>query len=143
MFSADNQPPPERRKGSGIHGATLVRRALQKAGKSEEALIAHVVERAFDTEDKDSCQLLKELMARVTPPLKATVQPVQFDFPESGSHADKLDAILNAVAAGTLSADVAVMVSGIVKTSLDVRETTELVERMERLEALINAQAAK
>jgi hypothetical protein len=139
MFSAENQPPPNRRKGSGIHGSTLVRRALQKAGKSEEMLIAHVVERAFDTEDKDSCQLLKELMARVTPPLKATVQPVQFDFPESGSHADKLDAILNAVAAGTLSADVAVMVSGIVKTSLEVREGTDLADRLARIEAILGA----
>lgn len=102
-------------------------------------LIAHVVERAFDTEDKDSCQLLKELMARVTPPLKATVQPVQFDFPESGSHADKLDAILAAVASGALSADVAVMVAGIVKTSLEVREGTELAERLARIEAMLGA----
>ena len=71
------------------------------------------------------------------------MQPVEFDFPDGGSHADKIDAILSAVASGLISPDVAVMISGVVKTALDVRETTELVERMERLEALINAQAAK
>lgn len=143
MFSSENQPPPERRKGSGIQGAALIRRALIKAGKDEEMLIAHVVDRAFDSTDKDSCQLLKELMARITPPLKATVQPVEFDFPSGGSHADKIDAILDAVASGVLSPDVAAVVAGIVKTALDVRETTELVERLEKLEALINAQAAQ
>lgn len=143
MFTSDNQPLPERRKGSGAQGATLIRRALKKAGKDDEMLMAHIITRAFDSTDKDSCQLLKELMVRVSPIPKATVQPVEFDFPEGGSHADKLDAILLAVANGVLAPDVAVMIAGIVKTALDVRETTELVERMERLEALINAQAAK
>ena len=102
-----------------------------------------IIERAFDDEDPQSAQLLKDLLARMTPPLKATVKPVEFDFPDGGSHADKIDAILSAVASGLISPDVAVMISGVVKTALDVRETTELVERMERLEALINAQAAK
>lgn len=143
MFTAENQPDPESRKGSGRQASTLVRRALKKAGVDEETLIAHVVSRAFDSEDRDSAQLLKELLSRIAPPLKSTVQAVEFDFPADGTHADKIDAILAAVAAGLLAPDVAVMVAGIVKTALDVRETTELVERLERLEALINAQAAQ
>lgn len=138
-FSKDSQP--ERRRGPSQN--TLVQRALLSAGKSETALIKHVIERAFDAEDQQSGQLLKELLSRIAPPLKSTVQAVEFDFPADGSHADKVDAILAAVAAGLLAPDVAVMVAGIVKTALDVRETTELVERLERLEALINAQAAQ
>lgn len=139
MFTSENQPPPERRKGSGTQGATLIRRALKKAGKDDEMLMAHIIERAFDSADKDSCQLLKELMVRVSPIPKATVHPVEFDFPEGGSHADKLDAILLAVANGVLAPDVAVMISGIVKTSLEVREGTELAERLARIEAMLGA----
>ena len=138
-FSKECQP--ERRRGPS--NSTLVARALKAAGHSEDALMKKIIERAFDDEDPQSAQLLKDLLARMTPPLKATVKPVEFDFPDGGSHADKIDAILSAVASGLISPDVAVMISGVVKTALDVRETTELVERMERLEALINAQAAK
>lgn len=134
-FSKDCQP--ERRRGPS--NSTLVGRALKAAGLSEDALMQKVIQRAFDDADPQSAGLLKDLLARQAPVPKSTVQPVQFDFPESGSHADKLDAILNAVAAGTLSADVAVMVSGIVKTSLEVREGTELAERLARIEAMLGA----
>lgn len=134
-FSKDCQP--ERRRGPS--NSTLVARALKDAGRSDAALMQKIIERAFDDKDPQSASLLKDLLARMAPPLKATVQPVQFDFPESGSHADKLDAVLVAVASGALAPDVAVMIAGVVKTSLEVREGTELAERLARIEAMLGA----
>lgn len=134
-FSKDCQP--ERRRGPS--NSTLVARALKAAGHSDDALMQKIIQRAFDDEDQQSASLLKDLLARLAPPLKATVQPVQFDFPESGSHADKLDAVLVAVASGALAPDVAVMISGVVKTALEVREGTELAERLARIEAMLGA----
>ena len=134
-FSKECQP--ERRRGPS--NSTLVARALKAAGHSDDALMQKIIKRAFDDEDPQSASLLKDLLARMTPPLKATVQPVQFDFPESGSHADKLDAVLVAVASGALAPDVAVMIAGVVKTSLEVREGTELADRLARIEAMLGA----
>lgn len=134
-FSKECQP--EKRRGPS--NSTLVARALKAAGHSDDALMQKIIQRAFDDEDPQSASLLKDLLARMAPPLKATVQPVQFDFPESGSHADKLDAVLVAVASGALAPDVAVMIAGVVKTSLEVREGTELAERLARIEAMLGA----
>lgn len=134
-FSKECQP--EKRRGPS--NSTLVARALKAAGHSDDALMEKIIKRAFDDEDPQSASLLKDLLARMAPPLKATVQPVQFDFPDSGSHADKLDAVLVAVASGALAPDVAVMIAGVVKTSLEVREGTELAERLARIEAMLGA----
>lgn len=134
-FSKECQP--EKRRGPS--NSTLVARALKAAGHSDDALMQKIIERAFDDEDPQSASLLKDLLARMAPPLKATVQPVQFDFPESGSHADKLDAVLVAVASGALAPDVALMIASVVKTSLEVREGTELAERLARIEAMLGA----
>lgn len=134
-FSKDCQP--ERRRGPS--NSTLVARALKAAGHSDDALMQKIIQRAFDDEDPQSASLLKDLLARMAPPLKATVQPVQFDFPDGGSHADKIDAILSAVANGLIAPDVAVMIAGMVKTSLEVREGTELAERLARIEAMLGA----
>jgi hypothetical protein len=127
-FSKTNQPAT--RRGKDLR--TRILDAIKKETKlNEEAFYRKVAERAVTNND---VMLMKELMLRVAPPAKAVVPDVVFDYPESGSPVEQVDAIMKAVAQGKVPADIAKMLVDMIRAKLDVLEISELADRLEAIE---------
>jgi hypothetical protein len=67
---------------------------------------------------------------------------VTFEFPSNGSMVEKIDAIIKATSEGTLPADLAQMIAGMLKTRMDIEEVTELAERLAKLEQAVASRGA-
>lgn len=130
-FSASNQPANRRQPNF----ATRLDRALKESGREEGAILAEAIERAFDKEDSASASILSALLARVSPPLKPISSPVEFEFAEGASPADKIDALLIAVSRGQICPDLAARITDVIAKGVEVRERTELAARMAAIEA--------
>ena len=137
-FTSENQPTNRRRSNF----LTRLDQALRDGGREENAVMDEAVRRAFNDQDPQSAQILSALLARISPPLKPTTSPVEFDFIEGATAADKIDSLLVAVSRGALCADIAARIAGLIADSVKIREHCELVARLERVEALL-AEAPK
>ena len=140
-FGSETQPA--RRRGKAFK--TLLLESLiekSKLGLSEDstkedaerAFLTHVVDRATDEDNRDSATLLKELLGKSYPSLKASLPPVQFDLPEEATQIEKAEAILKAVSDGNVSPDVGTMLIQATKHLIDIEQATELKERLEAIE---------
>lgn len=130
-FTADNQPTARRRPNV----LTRLERELKAAGHDENAVFAAAIRRALDDADPASAQLLAALLARVSPPLKPITSPVEFEFHEAASPADRIDALLVAVSRGQLCPDICARITDVIAKGVEVRERTELAARMAAIEA--------
>ena len=100
----------------------------------ETLYIGHIARRAFDSEDKDSGTLLKETLNKSYPGLKATLPSIHFDLPPNATPLDKANAILDAVATGTIPPDVGAILVQAAKHTIDIEMATELKDRMDKIE---------
>jgi len=135
QFSADNQPKGRPPRGVGWRRKIL--EAFERAGRTEDEFIDYICKRAFDPKDELSPRLLDMLVSRLSPLSRAVFPLYKIDIPADATPADRIDAIIKAVAQEELPADVAGMLVTMIKTGIDVREVTELAERLEALEKLI------
>ena len=103
---------------------------------AEKAFITHAAKRAFDSTDNTSGTVLNEFLKRTFPPLKQTQEAVSFEFPSDGTPSEKAFAVVDAISAGLLPADVGQTVIAIIKDSVVIKESTELEERIAQLEAV-------
>ncbi|WP_231941251.1 hypothetical protein [Burkholderia sp. PAMC 28687] len=78
--------------------------------------------------------MMKELLMRVAPVSKPVAPDVRFDFPESGSPVEQVDAIMKAVSEGKVPADVGQMLVNMIRAKLDVLEISELADRLAAIE---------
>ncbi len=100
----------------------------------ERLYISHVAERAFDISDNNSTTLLKELLNKSYPGLKAALPEINFDLPEAATPLQKAEAILLAVSKGEIPPDVGVMLIQASKHVIDIEATTELKDRLTAIE---------
>ncbi len=135
QFSPDNQPKDRPPRGVGWRRKIL--EAFERAGKTEDEFIEYIIKRAFDPEDDLSPRMLEMLVSRLAPLNRAVFPLYKIGIPPDATPADRVDAIIKAVAQEELPADVANMLVAMIKVGIDVREVTELAERLEKLEALI------
>jgi len=113
--------------------------ALSKAGKSKKkAYLKHVAERAFDKEEQGSGVLLKELLNKSYPSIKAVMPEFTFDYEVTESPVDQVNQIIFAASQGKIPPDVVIIFLQAVKAATDIEVATELKERIEKLEALLN-----
>jgi hypothetical protein len=138
VFTPDYQPAKRRGKG----WRTLILEEFEKKGLSENAFIEYVLSRALDPTDTQSGKLLGDIISRLDPAPKSTAPLVQFSFPDGGTMVEKIDAIIKATSEGTLPADIAQMIAGMLKTRMDIEEITELAERLEKLEQTVASRGA-
>ena len=104
--------------------------ALQREVGNSEQPDPHMVKSAIDAWEK---------VAQYTEPkMKAQAPCVEFDFDDS-SPASQVASILRAAAGGEISPETALMFANSVKAVVDIEAATELKERIEKLEAMINA----
>lgn len=139
QFSSDNQPSPDRKRRGKDH-RTLMLEALGRNGVSEEVFWDRVVLMAFKDGDELQKPMLQEIMQRLAPIPRAVLPMCEFAWNTAVSPADKIDRLVEAVANGEIPADIAHMLAGTIRAGLEVREITELVDRLERLEALLAQQ---
>ena len=114
-FSSANQPPPR-----GKSYRTVLLEALRAANTpmNEIEFVTYYINRAMTCEDAQATGMLREIFLRLNPIPKPVAPPVEFDFP----------------------ADIGKMMADILKAGLDIEEVTELAQRLERLEKLLEQQ---
>lgn len=105
--------------------------------EAEAQYLRLMVRRSMNQADKASAVLAKEVLVRLMPIPKATMPTYEIEFPEEGSAADKIGAIVDAVAAGSVPPDVGNMMVNMLTAAVKVEETVELMERLAKLEEML------
>lgn len=136
LFGKDNQPANRR----GRDKRQLLIQALERKGFSEDELYDKIVEMAMTDGD---VAMMKELIVRFSPLPKPVAPTFEIPFPDNGSAADKIDAVIKGISEGIIPADIGKVMADVIKVGIDVKEVTELAERLEKLEALLAEQLAK
>ena len=106
--------------------------------RTEQAFLKHLATRAFDTDDNNSATLLKELLSKSYASVKSTLPQFEFDFNAEASPVTQVNQLIAASSRGHIPADVAAIFIQSVKDATTIEVNTELKERIEKLEAMIN-----
>lgn len=137
LFSEDRQPSKRTPRGKGKKA--LMIEAIRDVCGSEEEFLRKVVEGAIgDSEEQIpiNVQLMTLVVQRMEPPLKPSSELVTFTFLKNKSLTERALSIIKSIAAGNMPADVGQMIIGMIKDMIAIEESTELKERIEKLEAL-------
>jgi hypothetical protein len=108
------------------------RASLRKAFEAEGKAVA---ERCIAAALEGDVQAMRIVLERLAPPLKARVDPVEFDLNTEGSYTDQARQIMQAVSVGQLSPDVGRMLIDGIASVARVDELDEIRQRIEALEA--------
>lgn len=136
-FSKDNQPDAAKKK-RGKDQRTLMIEALARNSFTEEQFWNKVILTAMaEGESLNQRAMIQEVLMRLAPIPKAVAPTYEFDWDNKASSADKIDRLVQAVSDGEIPADIANMLASTIKAGMEVREITELAERLDALEALI------
>lgn len=119
-------PNPAGRPRGPSPQSKLVARMLENADGILDAVIAKAVEG-----DTASAALV---LARIVPALKSQAQSVQFDFDHTAPASEQAEAILAAIASGTVSPDVGRQILEAVNALSQIRATELLEARIAALE---------
>ena len=142
-FTSDNQPEDRKKRGKSFKSKLLdsiKRQSLFHVStnatkeEAEQAFIDHLAYRASDTDDNNSAMLLKELLGRSYPALKAQLPKIEFDIVEDSTPAQKASAILDSVSNGAIAPDVGAVLIQSLKNMVDIDAATDLKERIEKIE---------
>ena len=144
QFSATNQP-----KGRGRSKRTLIIEALRKQAlegvkkestseEVEQAWFEHLIKSSLNSDNKDSGLCTRLVTERGWAALKPSSDCVRFDFDKDAPPHVQAAQVMDAVSQGHIPPDLGLaFVSGI-KSMVEVEANTELKERIEKLEALVN-----
>lgn len=104
---------------------------------AELAFVQKLVRRAQDAKDKASLMFSKEILDRLCPTDKATLPVYTFELGEEGSPSERIAAVALAVSRGEIPPDVGNIMVNMISAGVKVEETTELMERISRLEQML------
>lgn len=154
-FSADRQPATRGRRGKDKR--TLLLESLMEVvnvdeeggfksvvldkDEAEKLFNMTLVKRALNVRDSASAALMKEMLDRLYPTSKATLPAIEFPFPDDGTPAEKIEAVQSAVAGGLLPVDMGNTMVNMIVSGIKVFEVTELAERLERVEEMLNKES--
>lgn len=151
-FNAEYQPTEERKaRGRSFKNKlldTIKEESLLdvETGASKEtverAFIMHIAKRAFDKDDNNSSTILKELISKTYPTLKAALPEYPFKLEDDATPAEKAEAVFNAIASGSIPPDVGSMLIQAAKNMVDIEIGTEIKERVAKLEELVKSSEA-
>jgi hypothetical protein len=135
-FSTTRQPDPEDRRPRGPSRSTLMLEAIrEETGGDEKEFFKKIVRIGLGNDGADPVPvLLSEAMKRIQPPLKPNGEKVVIAIPHDATPADKCDLIFLAVTDGSISPEQGQMLIGMIKDTLSIVESTELVKRLEEIE---------
>lgn len=129
LFSSENQP--EKRRSKGPQFKTAMLKAIEKRF---EGGTAEFCEQVLEIGLTTTPALLNECLKRIEPPLKPNGVTIQLDIPEGATHGEKAEVIFNAVSDGAITLESGQMMIGMLKDTLAIIESTELVRRLEEIE---------
>ncbi|MGL5280628.1 MAG: hypothetical protein ACRCYD_01880 [Plesiomonas sp.] len=129
QFSKEHQPG---KRSEGYR--TRLLKALKAFGLSEEEFLEDYIRKAMSS---DSLGGVNEILFRLSPPPKAVLPTVEFEYPREASPVEKIDFVVESVARGDIPADVGSTIVNMIKASIDAREITEVLERIEKLEKML------
>lgn len=129
----------QKRTSRGLSDRTKILNAMKRAGKTENGFYDFLVSRALDVDDNFA---LKEVLARISPLKKAVMPSVEFDFDVNTSPASQVSQLLDAASKGEIPPDIASTFIQSVKAAVDIEEATDLKERIESLEKLLNERSS-
>ncbi len=147
-FGEDNQP--EKRRGKGRKNILLdaIKKKMESEGvevrdrdHAEELFADKLVEQAFAQVAIGENTLFNEVTNRVYPKFKPTSEPVNFEFPENGTHTEKFNAIMVAVSLGELAPDTGGELVKMLNTGVNIEDVTELKAKIEEIEKAMKADA--
>ena len=133
-FGKDAQP----KKGRGKSERTKILEAMERAGQTEAGFYDLLMEKAFNPEDNFT---FKELLNRMSPMPKAVNPLYNFDLPKESKPHEKAAFVLDAISTGAIPSDVGNICIQAIKAMIDIEEYTDLKERIEKLEALLNGES--
>ena len=110
---------------------------LGQVGKLRMAIAEHIpeiVEQLIEAAKGGDIQASRLLLERVCPPIKATEQAEQIDLPIEGTLVEKANAVLTAAATGSIAPGQASQMIAALGTIAKITETTDLMERIAKLE---------
>lgn len=145
--SSTSFEPGKGGSGRGVSFKTKLLKAVVKSSlldlpenatkeQAEEAYLSHLAERAF-AKDGDSI-LLRETLNKMYSSIKATLPTVEFDYDVTLSPTDQANQIISAASSGHIPPDVAGIFLGAIKDASVIELNTDIKERLEKLEAMIN-----
>ncbi len=137
-FATDRQPDYEDRLPRGLGKKTIMLAAIEEeTGGDEKEFFKKVIRIGLgNTADGQPPvpMLLSEAMKRLQPPLKPTGEKITLNIAEGATHTEKCESIFLAVTSGGISAEHGQMLIGMIKDSIAIAESTELLERLEKIE---------
>jgi hypothetical protein len=143
-FDSENQPSKRRGKAfktkmfEAIKAKALLETSPNSSNEDvEAAFIQLMVTKAFTEDDGN---MLVHLLSRAFPPLKQSMDTVNFNLDPDSSPSEKAQAVLVAVAQGEIPPDVGTMLINASKAALDIEALTELKERIDKLERVYERQ---
>ena len=128
---------------------------INTRGPSKKLAMLNAIEKKFPGGTQEFCEhllevglsggpegsaipvLLNECLKRVEPPLKQTGVTIELDIKEGATHAEKAEAIFNAVSTGAITIESGQMLIGMIKDSIAIQESTEVVKRLEEIEQML------
>ena len=133
-FNGANKPAP---RGKSVR--TKILDAMKANESSEEDFYEKLVARALNPGDSFA---LREVLSRIAPIKKAVMPNVEFDFDVNTSPAKQVAQLLDSASKGEIPPDIANTFIQSVKAAVDIEEATDLKERIESLEKLLNERSS-
>lgn len=140
-YSADKQPDYEDRLPRGLGKKTLMLAAIEEeTGGDEKEFFKKVLRIGLGDKDNPPVpMLLSEAMKRIQPPLKPTGEKIHLDIKSDATHYEKFQAIFEAVTSGSVTVDHGQILISMVKDSITIQESTELLDRLAAIEEAIKS----
>ena len=146
-FTSENQPETRRTRNK----LTLVLEAIQDAEllgtnpetskeNVEKAVFKFLAQTAFyPTEENASlaAPCLNLLIKKAWPDSKPAAEKVEFSYDRADTAANNAHRVIEKVASGEIPPDIGQMLIGMIKDSIAINESTELVKRLEELEQML------
>lgn len=132
QFTSDYQPEKKGQNGGWFKKKIID--GLKRRAMTEDQFVDLLIDKAI----KDGGIFLTELLKRYSPHHKPTLEPVVIDnWPKDGTSAQKSEAVIDAMAEGVIPFDLGVAMMEAISKSLGINETTDFMERVIRLEKLL------
>lgn len=136
--SFDKKKQPVKRKPRGKSERTKILDAMKRAGTTEDDFYDSLLERSLDKEDNFG---FKEMLNRMSPIPKQVAPLVEFNFPKKALPHVQAEYVLMAIASGKIPSDIGNAFIQSIKAMIDIEEFTNLKERIEKLEAVLNGES--
>ncbi len=142
LFSPEYQPDfSKRKRGKGWR--QMIEEEMDKRGQSETTFVGMLVEIAYSKDHPLKMKAIEVLEKHLAPQKKAVLPTYEFPFAVNDTPSDKIEKLIQEVSEGSMPADIASMIVAMIKIGVDVKEVTDLAQRLERLEQLLAERAGQ